>query len=117
NLDTAVDFYAKAFGFVETGKVGWTTAPGKKLGIRVDEVDLRWAFIELEQTVVELHEFRGIEQQPIIRQTQDYGLGHLAFEVTDIDNEMLRLSKLGIQFFGDPNLLHGPLQGGDQWVY
>jgi catechol 2,3-dioxygenase-like lactoylglutathione lyase family enzyme len=117
DLEKAVAFYTQHLGLVPAAPSPWATMPGKPLGLDGDDVKLRWAFMRLGGTVIEIHEFDGQYQSALPRTTDQPGVGHLALRVRDIYSARRRLAEAGITFYSDPNLLDLPGQEGDLWVY
>ena len=118
DLDAAECFYVSQFGFESEGRTEWTVIDGAPLGIDAEKVELRWVFLSLAGTRLEVHEFRDLPVSSQRRNTQDRGLGHLAVRVNDMDIAVANLSAAGIEFFSAPNLLtDSPGQEGDRWVY
>ncbi|MEV7136148.1 VOC family protein [Arthrobacter sp. NPDC093128] len=117
DLEKAVAFYAQHLGLIPESVSPWALIPGKPLGLDGDEVKLRWAFMRLGSTVIEIHEFDGPFQSSLHRTTDQPGVGHLALKVPDIHSARRRLTEAGITFYSDPNILDLPGQDGDQWVY
>jgi catechol 2,3-dioxygenase-like lactoylglutathione lyase family enzyme len=117
DLEKAVAFYAQHLGLIPESLSPWAVIPGKPLGLEGDDVKLRWAFMRLGGTVIEIHEFDGQFQSSRPRTTDQPGVGHLALKVPDIHSARQRLEEAGIAFYSDPNVLDLPGQDGDQWVY
>lgn len=118
DLDRAVGFYTDTLGMKPEGRTEWTVIDGGPLGIDTDQVELRWAFLDLGGVRLELHQFRGLPVSDQRRRTQDPGLGHLALSVPDMSEAVAVLEAAGAEFFSRPNLLtESPGQEGDQWVY
>ena len=117
DLEKAVAFYAQHLGLIPETPSPWAIIPGKPLGMDGDDVKLRWAFMRLGSTVIEIHEFDGAFQSSKPRTTDQPGVGHLALKVPDIHSARRDLAKAGITFYSAPNVLDLPGQDGDQWVY
>ena len=117
DLEQAVAFYTRHLGLVPGNPSPWAAIPGKPLGLEAEDVKLRWAFMRLGSTVIEIHEFAGPYQSALPRTTDQPGVGHLALKVTDIHSARRHLAEAGVTFYSDPNLLDLPGQEGDLWVY
>ena len=117
DLDEAVGYYEKNLGLTLLSVSPWTMIPGKPLGLDADDVKLRWAFMKLGETIIEIHVFDAGAQPASPRSTNQPGVGHIALSVPDIHSAYQELSRAGIAFYSEPNELDMPDQRGDWWVY
>lgn len=116
DLEAATNYYEQNLGMALLSVSPWTTIEGQPLGLDAHDVKLRWAFMQLGDSVIEIHQFDGASQATP-RTTDQPGVGHIALRVTDIHFAHTTLTHAGMTFFSEPMLLDIPGQKGDWWVY
>jgi catechol 2,3-dioxygenase-like lactoylglutathione lyase family enzyme len=116
DLESAIDFYARAFGATVVGREADTDVDPDAIGLPGSTVRLRGALLRIGNTFLELHEFltptgRGN------RRVSDTGIGHIAIAVSDIDAAHRRLQDEGMTFNTAPNTITEGFYAGRRWAY
>ncbi len=116
DLDAAVAFYLAAFGMRVVSRESDTDVPAAAIGLPGEHVRLRGAILQSGATHLELHQYLspvGTGQ----RRACDTGFGHIAFVVADIDEAHRFLSRHGVTFNTEPQLIVTGGLAGRRWVY
>ncbi len=80
--------------------------------VEVPNPDIVFAFMQLGDTHFELVQYRSPEGKRFDRQSNDVGVMHLCFEVSDIHDARKKLREKGIEFTTDPIYVNaGPFAG------
>ena len=111
NLDRTLTFYRDMFGLEPLFKV---SAEGRDLSaaVGVPDAHLRFAFIRIGSTEVELLEYDSDRDTAFTRRNCDVGAPHLCLHVADIADSFEELKAKGVSFYAPPLLIEaGPLAG------
>ena len=112
DLERSIDWYTQVLGRSPT-PVASNGGPrlARALGLG-DDVELRYAFFELENVLFELVCYSAPDSRPNDRLVSDVGAVHVCFEVSDIEAAQERLRALGVEFASEPlDLVDGPMKG------
>ena len=104
DLDAAVDFYTKAFGFRVILNESWTNSEVADAVIGAKGSAANGVNLWTGNAVVELFEFSAppaIEQDPD-HPVVDHGINHLCLQVSDMQAEYKRLLGFGMRFHSEP---------------
>jgi catechol 2,3-dioxygenase-like lactoylglutathione lyase family enzyme len=118
DLDAAVDWYAKTFGFSLAWSEDWTDAPAQPLGLSGDTVRLRGAGLDTGGgggVYLELHEIPP--PRPTTRTLAQTGISHFAFRTDDLDALYARLVAAGVSFKSFPKHIESGGLAGERWVH
>jgi catechol 2,3-dioxygenase-like lactoylglutathione lyase family enzyme len=102
DLDRTLEFYRDLTGGAITVR-NEMRGPQLSEGIGVRDPDLRFAMLELGNTILEFIEYRSPKGRPYDRANNDLGINHLAFEVDDIWEVYERLKTKGMRFNAPPH--------------
>ena len=102
DLDRSLEFYTKLTGqepmFVEP-----MYGPGLANGANVPDAEVRFAMIQIDNTVLELLEYTQPKGEPFNQNNNDVGSIHIAFTVEDIDAVYADLKSKGVEFNAPPH--------------
>ncbi len=101
NLDESLKFYRNFVG----GEVEFTQpmwGEGLSKGAKVPNAKLRFSFLRINNTIIELIEYERPKGKTFDRGNNDIGSIHIAFEVEDIQKTYSELSSQGIVFNAPP---------------
>lgn len=101
DLDRSLRFYQDLTG----GEVLFTNPMrGSRVGahMNVENPDLRFAMLQIGNTILELIAYQQPQSRPYDRANPDIGINHLAFQVDDIQSVYEALKAKGIEFIGEP---------------
>ncbi len=106
NLEKAIDFYQRMFGFELLGRESWEKpSPDYDQGIGLKGSAAKGCMLKGHNCYLELFEYSSPEQtkeQPENFGAHDLGIRHIAFYVDDARAEYQRLQQLGGQVLGQP---------------
>ena len=113
DLDVARQFYSDALGFTYIRDYGWdesASADAEKV-LDVKGTTTECVLMKCGNCFLELFKYLTPEPQgdPKTRRACDYGIAHLAFQVTDIDTAFARFKAAG------GIVHHQPVQAGEAW--
>ncbi len=101
NLEKSLEFYKDfAGGEVQFTQPMW--GEGLSKGANVPNAKLRFSFLKINNTILELIEYERPKGEPFNRNNNDIGSIHIAFEVDDIDEIYNRLRGKGVEFNAEP---------------
>lgn len=101
NLDRSLEFYKNfAGGEVQFTEPMW--GEGLSRGAKVSNAKLRFSFLEIGNTILELIEYEQPKGEPYKQQNNDVGAIHIAFEVDDIQELYQTLQDKGVEFNAPP---------------
>ncbi|MBB6253318.1 VOC family protein [Nitrospirillum iridis] len=99
DLDRMIRFYRDAFGFEVVGEpFAWQDAEMIDQLIDVPGSAARGAMLRAGACYMELFQFRAPIGETRARDPQDKGYTHMCIDVTDIEAEYQRLTRLGMTF-------------------
>ncbi len=110
NIDRLLAFYCDCLGLplASKGCVEPGSLPGFERIIGVDGAKTWVAQVDAGNIRIEIFGYIKPEAgAPQTRQPWDAGIRHIAFDVTDIDEEYRRLSAAGVEFLSEPQSLEG----------
>lgn len=116
DLEEAIEFYRQAFGAKVMLREAETAVNATALGIEDDPVRLQGALLQVGSGVLELHEYLTPTREGK-RRTNDTGIGHIAFKVSDIDRACVHLRRHNVNFLSAPQLIRSGELAGRRWVY
>lgn len=106
NLEKAIDFYQRMFGFEVISHESWTKpSPDYDQGIGLKNSEARGCLMKGHNCYLELFQFTSPPQSfkhPGNLLAHEPGIRHIAFYVDDARSEYQRLLKLGGQVLGQP---------------
>lgn len=123
NLDQSADWWGQVLGVEPTWIQGETEVTPEAIGLPGrTNVRLRGAsFAAGRDRFVELHEYLSPVGAPVTRESNDQGLGHLAFycpTLIDLRTECRRLEDLGVTWCApEPEEITVPPLEGVWWIY
>lgn len=105
DIELSLGFYQQLLGAEVVFDAGWEQ--GTELAdkvTRLKDSSCRQVMLRMGNAYIELFEFSTPEPKVADpeRPVCDHGWTHLCFDVTDVDSEYQRLSKLGIDFHCEP---------------
>jgi len=103
DLGRSLDFYVAVTGgevILDNPMRGPRAA--RHMGLDVESMRLRFALIQLDNTILELIEFADPAVRRRERSSTDLGFTHIAFEVRDIEAITARLRGAGIDVIAEP---------------
>ena len=101
DLDRAVRFYTEAFGFQPISNTEYTTNNNPLFDqvCGVTGCDVRHRMLKTNNLFLELWQFLAPVGRPVDpRNPNDHGYTHMCVEVSDIDEEYVRLKAAGMTF-------------------
>jgi len=104
DLDRSLAFYRALTGgepLLVSPMRGGTVA--RHMGLDTDDLGLRFAMVQLGNTILELIEYERPESNRPARVATDVGFIHIAFEVADLDAVHRRLAESGVPFVAPPH--------------
>jgi catechol 2,3-dioxygenase-like lactoylglutathione lyase family enzyme len=110
DLERSLTWYRDLFG-VEPVVRGEAGGPGTSQSVQLADAKLRYAFLDLDNTRVELLEYAHPTGRDFELRNCDVGAIHLCFAVDDIEAVYTRLRERGVAFSSEPRLLRGTLEG------
>ncbi len=116
NLEKALRFYCDVLGFRLLFTAPSTQVDGSLLGFE-GGIWLSWAYLDAGASIIELHEFQVPEPEWHARIQPEFGVGHIALRVIDIEAAWEELRQHGVEFFSRPQVLTEGPQAGNRWVY
>lgn len=105
DLEAAVTFYYKMFGFEVINQEGWSDCPEADLAVGAINSACKGHMMKGHNCFLELWQYSSPTQsveQPGKLGAQELGIRHLAFYVDDCRHEYERLLDLGGQVLGEP---------------
>lgn len=105
DLEAAVTFYSKMFGFEVISNEGWADSPEADRAIGATGSACKGHMMRGHNCFLELWQYGSPAQAgeyPEKLGPQDFGIRHLAFYVDDCCKEYERLIELGGQVLGEP---------------
>lgn len=105
DLDRTLDFYTRVLGLKVVDE---TEFAGDEFtqGTGLSGAKIRAAFLEApnSSTILEVFQYVAPDSRPIPQNASpnDIGVGHICFQVDDIDQSYEKLSKRGIKFVSPP---------------
>ena len=119
DLNRSIKFYRDVLGFelsrIEPPKV----SRGRKLGVPGAVVEIAIMNYGQEYSLELIHYLEPSAPNKIGSPVNFLGQIHIAFQVEDIEEEIMRMTKLGVEFVGGNDYeinADGPLKGW-KWVY
>lgn len=102
NLESAIRFYADAFGFslVDHEHLGHSEEGDRVT--QLDEADPTVAMLHAGNIFIELFEFHSPKPAENTRLMCDYGVTHFSFEVDDVHASHEALKAHGVEWHSDP---------------
>jgi catechol 2,3-dioxygenase-like lactoylglutathione lyase family enzyme len=110
SIERSLKWYAEVFD-VEPDFVQTSEGPETSRTVQLDDVRLRFAFLPIGDTLIELLEYeRPVGADYAVRNC-DVGASHVCLEVDDIHAAYDRMRKLGVEFSIEPLRLTGVVEG------
>jgi catechol 2,3-dioxygenase-like lactoylglutathione lyase family enzyme len=112
NLERSIQFYGDILGleFMFTHELS-DEGLSKRLGMDIENVSLKAAFLRAGQDVIQLTEFSPKGGAKEVR-LYNVGVGHLAFLVDNIEKTYEELCKKGVKFNAPPHTMEkGKMKG------
>jgi catechol 2,3-dioxygenase-like lactoylglutathione lyase family enzyme len=111
NLEQSLEFYRTMFG-LEPEFIASGNGPQLSAGVGVPDARLRFAFLRLDTSVIELLEYDNDREETFSRRNCDVGSAHVCVDVADIDASYADLASKGAAFLSPPvRIAEGPLAG------
>lgn len=105
DLSKMTAFYHHAFGFEVAGEeVSWENDPVSDAITGLKNAAARTVMMKAGNAYLELFQYSSPKPRnssPLV--ASDHGFTHFCVDVTDIEEEMQRLTGLGMQFFAEKN--------------
>ena len=90
---------------------------GTKWGIKQSQADLKIAFVQLPDIIVELIEYVDPKVTSYHQNPSVAGSAHLCFQVDDVEGMNRKVEAAGVEFHSGINTVHPPGQPMKHWVY
>jgi len=113
SLDASLAFYREMFG-VEPDFVERSEGPGLDQATGLEGAVVKWAFVTLGSSRLELLEYEAPEGKAYAISSADVGCAHICLEVDDIHQAYEELAAKGVEFRTPPTKLDDPLK--DYWM-
>lgn len=111
DMQASLDWYRDMFG-VEASFVAQTEGDDLAAAVQLEAARLSYAFLELDNTVLELLQYDHPVGVDFELRNCDVGAVHIAFEVEDIQAAYRELEDKGARFSAPPNYIdEGPMTG------
>jgi glyoxylase I family protein len=110
DLDASLAFYREMFG-VEPDFVERSSGPGLDAATGLDGAVVKWAFVTLGSSKLELLEYETPPGADRAIGSADVGCAHVCFTVDDIHQAHEELAGKGVEFRTLPTRLGDPLEG------
>jgi catechol 2,3-dioxygenase-like lactoylglutathione lyase family enzyme len=107
DFESARDFFVNIIGMKLEGEVNNRDEENLGLVVGLPGAVIRWALLERDGYRIELFKYHTPEGREVPIRQCDYGLTHMAFEVSDTDEVFRRLKELGYETLSDPLELRG----------
>jgi catechol 2,3-dioxygenase-like lactoylglutathione lyase family enzyme len=103
DIDRLVDFYSKMFAIEPYRRANKVVGPRIEEVTNLDNVRVRAAWFNIGNMVLEIWEYVNpvTPDTGAARSFESLGYNKYAFEVADLDSEMIRLEAMGVSFTGD----------------
>lgn len=116
DLERSLAWYREVFGLVpdvdETG-----SGPDLCATVQVPDVNLRFAFLHVGNTRIELLQYVTPAGSPFDMRNNDVGAAHICLVVDDVQASYDRLTAAGFAFNAPPLHLHDGVMAGHTIVY
>lgn len=116
DLDRSLAWYRNIFGLApdveETG-----SGPDLCATVQVPDVNLRYAFLNVGNTRIELLQYVSPPGKPFSSANNDVGAVHICLVVDDVNESYKRLSAQGVSFNAPPLRLEEGAMAGHTIVY
>jgi catechol 2,3-dioxygenase-like lactoylglutathione lyase family enzyme len=111
DLDRSLGFYRTMFG-LEPAFIASGSGDDLSAGVGVPDARLRFAFLRLGSSVIELLEYDNEREETFTRRNCDVGSAHVCIDVEDINEAFAELEAKGAAFLSPPvRIAEGPLAG------
>ena len=111
NIERSLAWYKEMLG-LEPEFVMESSGEPLSTAVNVPNADLKFGFLRVGNTIVELLEYRSPRGRAQDRRNNDVGAMHIAFEVDDIEDAYRQLRDRGVKFNSLPVWIdHGALAG------
>lgn len=123
NLERTVEFYRDVLGlpvlvqFRNKYDTLGEALFGDRWGINQKQADLKIAFVQLPDIIVELIEYVDPKVTPYHKNPSVAGSAHLCFQVDDVEGMKKKLEAAGVEFHSEVHTVHPPDQLAKHWVY
>ena len=105
DLDRSLDFYTRVLGLKVVDETEFSGDEFTQ-GTGLPGAKIRAAFLEApnSSTILEVFQYVAPDSRPIPKSAlaNDIGVGHICFQVDDIDQSYEKLSKRGVKFVSPP---------------
>jgi catechol 2,3-dioxygenase-like lactoylglutathione lyase family enzyme len=110
DLDRSLAWYGELLG-LEPDFVQLADDPATSRIVQLEDARLRFAFLPLGDTMIELLEYENPRGKDFDRRNCDVGAIHVCFEVDDIERVYRLLTEQGVAFSVEPTWLDGAIEG------
>ena len=100
DLDSAVTFYEQAFGFTVVQRSEFDQVDQVDAAIGLTGAKAKMAMLKTPNSYLEVWQYTSPAPRDLRSDPSDHGYPHIALQVTEIEAEYDRLSKLGMTFAG-----------------
>jgi catechol 2,3-dioxygenase-like lactoylglutathione lyase family enzyme len=110
SIERSLAWYRDVLG-LEPDFVVSAEGPELSQTVQLDGARLRFAFLPLGGTILELLEYESPVGEDFALRNCDVGALHVCFEVDDIDAVYAELRRKGVEFSIEPTRQRGPIEG------
>lgn len=117
DIDISSKFYGSLFETTPVDRVVWkgdnSVYLSKLLGVTKMEVEAVYFRLPYSNTLLELLEYRGLDNEVDNLSATSVGATHLGFFVDSVEESIKRLESIGFEDFSKPtDIPYGPYSGG-----
>lgn len=116
SIERSLEWYREMFD-LEPSFVARAEGPELSQTVQLEDARLRFAFLELGNTVLELLEYESPIGEDFSQRNCDVGAIHICFEVDDIRRVHAQLRDRGVSFNIEPTRVLGGVREGDWNCY
>ena len=111
SMEASLAWYREMLGVEPTFVQQAEEGAGLDAATQLPDTRLRYAFVELGNTIIEFLEYERPTPREHDRRNCDVGAVHICFEVDDIHATYEAMLAKGVRFNGPPNLItEGPIE-------
>jgi catechol 2,3-dioxygenase-like lactoylglutathione lyase family enzyme len=117
DLDATLAWYRDKLGVEPTFVQRAEEGEGLDMHVQLEDARMRFAFVELGNTILEFQQYENPVPLPHDRRNCDVGASHVCFTVDDIQSVYETLVERGVTFAGPPTYLDGGNLDGCWFCY
>jgi catechol 2,3-dioxygenase-like lactoylglutathione lyase family enzyme len=110
DIERSLQWYREVLG-LEPEFEARAEGPDVDRNVQLENARLRFAFLPLGETILELLEYESPVGEDFRLRNCDVGAVHVCFEVEDIDAVYRELTARGVEFSIEPTRQSGPIEG------